>query len=192
MSFVNKYPYTDFHELNIDWLLKIVKQHSSSIEDLQKLVSELKKMTPEEVQAMIDNSIMVNNQDIRTWLNDLHITINGEIQTKLDALDTSLRNYINSQDQYYDNYAQAYASSALMQAEEYTDSKLMDYNYMYSPITGQYEDVRTVVQEIISYYHGDEILTASEYDALDLTATAYDAYQLTAQEYDLQGKTLLN
>lgn len=191
MSFVNKYPYTDFHELNIDWLLETVKKHSSSIAELQELVAELKKMTPEEVQAMIDNSIMLNNQEIRSWLADLHITIDNETQAKLDALDASLRNYINSQDQYYDNYAQAYAANALIQAEEYADSKLVNANYMYSPITGQYEDVRVVVQEIISFYHGDEILTASEYDALDLTATAYDAYQLTAQEYDLQGKTLL-
>jgi len=191
MTFVNKYPYTDFHELNIDWLLETVKKHSSSIEELQQLVSQLKKMTPEEVQAMIDTSIRLNNQDIKGWLNDLHIAINGETQAKLDALDASLRNYINSQDQYYDNYAQAYAANALIQAEEYADSKLVNANYMYSPITGRYEDVRVVVQEIISFYHGDEILTASEYDALDLTATAYDAYQLTAQEYDLQGKTLL-
>ena len=191
MSFVNKYPYTDFHELNIDWLLETVKKHGSSIEELQELVSELKKMTPEEVQAMIDHSITVHDQEIRSWLADLHITIDNETQTKLDALDASLRNYINSQDQYYDNYAQAYASTALMQAEQYADAKLTNYLYMYSPITGQYEDVRVVVQEIISYYHGDEILTASEYDALDLTATAYDAYDLTAQQYDLQGKTLL-
>ena len=62
---------------------------------------------------------------------------------------------------------------------------------MYSPITGEYEDVRVVVQEIITYYHGDNILTASEYDALDLTSTAYDAYQLTARDYDLDGKNRL-
>ena len=191
MSFVNKYPYTDFHELNIDWLLETVKKHSSSIEELQELVSELKKMTPEEVQQMIDSSIMFNNQTIQGWLNDLHIEINGEMQTKLDALDASIKRYVDNQDQYYDNYAQAYAAGALMQAEQYADAKLTNYLYMYSPITGQYEDVRVVVQEIISYYHGDEILTASEYDALDLTATAYDAYDLTAQQYDLQGKTLL-
>lgn len=189
--FLEKYPFTDFHELNIDWLLTLVKKHDTSIAELQTLVSELKKMTPEEVQAMIDRSIMLNNQDIRSWLNDLHITIDSETNAKLSALDNSLRAYIDNQDRYYDVYAKAYAAGAVREAEAYADRKLNDYCYMYSPITGEYEDVRVVVQEIIAYYHGDEILTASEYDALDLTATAYDAYDLTAQQYDLQGKTLL-
>ena len=189
--FLEKYPFTDFHELNIDWLLTLVKKHDTSIAELQTLVSELKKMTPEEVQAMIDRSIMLNNQDIRSWLNDLHITIDSETNAKLSALDNSLRAYIDNQDRYYDVYAKAYAAGAVREAEAYADRKLNDYCYMYSPITGEYEDVRVVVQEIIAYYHGDEILTASEYDALDLTATAYDTYDLTAQQYDLQGKTLL-
>ena len=189
--FLEKYPFTEFHELNIDWLLTLVKKHDTSIAELQTLVSELKKMTPEEVQAMIDRSIMLNNQDIRSWLNDLHITIDSETNAKLSALDNSLRAYIDNQDRCYDVYAKAYAAGAVREAEAYADRKLNDYCYMYSPITGEYEDVRVVVQEIIAYYHGDEILTASEYDALDLTATAYDTYDLTAQQYDLQGKTLL-
>ena len=189
--FLEKYPFTDFHELNIDWLLTLVKKHDTSIAELQTLVSELKKMTPEEVQAMIDRSIMINNQDIRSWLNDLHITIDSETNTKLSTLDNTLRSYIDNQDRYYDTYAKAYAAGAVREAEAYADRKLNDYCYMYSPITGEYEDVRVVVQEIIAYYHGNEILTASEYDALDLTAAAYDVYDLTAQQYDLQGKTLL-
>lgn len=189
--FLEKYPFTDFHELNIDWLLTLVKKHDTSIAELQTLVSELKKMTPEEVQAMIDKSIMINNQDIRFWLNDLHITIDNETNTKLSALDNTLRAYIDNQDRYYNEYAKAYAAGAVREAEAYADRILDDYCYMYSPITGEYEDVRVVVQEIITYYHGDNILTASEYDALDLTSTAYDAYQLTARDYDLDGKNRL-
>ena len=35
MGFLNKYPYTDFHELNLDWTLKTVKEVMAKIEELE-------------------------------------------------------------------------------------------------------------------------------------------------------------
>jgi len=67
----------------------------------------------------------------------------------------------------------------------------VEYNFMISPISGELEDVRDVVTEIVNTFHRENSLTASEYDALQLTATDYDAYQLTALDYDFNGKTLL-
>ena len=32
--FINKYPYTDFHELNLDWILKNIHHIVKSVEDL--------------------------------------------------------------------------------------------------------------------------------------------------------------
>lgn len=33
MGFIDKYPYTDFHELNLDWIIKTVKDSEKKIDD---------------------------------------------------------------------------------------------------------------------------------------------------------------
>lgn len=39
-GFINDYPYTDFHELNLDWILKIVKANKDNIENLYNIFNE--------------------------------------------------------------------------------------------------------------------------------------------------------
>ena len=77
-------------------------------------------------------------------------------------------------------------------AKAYTDGQVLNYTMMINPITGMYEDVRNVVDDIVSYFHTADALTAIEYDALQLTAEDYDAYDLTAYDYDFNGKIRLN
>ena len=64
------------------------------------------------------------------------------------------------------------------------------YYYMYSPFTGDYVPITTVINEL-AFLHRSDALTAAEYDALDLTAADYDAYDITAYDYDWSGKTIL-
>lgn len=33
MGFINKYPYTDFHELNLDWILSTIKNVEKEVDD---------------------------------------------------------------------------------------------------------------------------------------------------------------
>ena len=40
MSFLNKYPYTDFHELNLDWFLEEFKKVMTKVEDLDTTVQQ--------------------------------------------------------------------------------------------------------------------------------------------------------
>lgn len=39
-GFINDYPYTDFHEMNLDWILKIVKANKDNIKNLYKIFNE--------------------------------------------------------------------------------------------------------------------------------------------------------
>ena len=45
--FFDKYPYTYFHELNLDWLLKKYYELKKKIDKMQKEIDEIKKEVEE-------------------------------------------------------------------------------------------------------------------------------------------------
>lgn len=67
------------------------------------------------------------------------------------------------------------------------------WHYMYSPFTGEYVPLQTVISELASL-HSDGpqgAITASEYDTLELTASDYDDLQISAYDYDWIAKSIL-
>lgn len=191
MGFINQFPYSDWHELNLDWLIKITKAMAAQVDYLSEEFSKIEILTEEYIQQMIDVAIRTNNIELYNKMNELHTQITNEYQAYVQAQLSLMKTYVNNQDVYYDNLAQNYASTALTQANDYTDQHVLDYTMMINPITGEYDDVRVVVNDIVSYFHTENALTAAEYDALDLTASAYEAYDLTAYDYDFNGKLRL-
>ena len=199
MGFINQFPYSDAHELNLDWVITAVKTLSGHVDALQEEMDQIEVMTKEEIEAMIDLAI---NTEVYPKLIELKNQITQEYQAYvqaritdltayIDNINSELRLYIDNQDVYYNNLAQSYADHAESEAKAYTDDKVLNVTMMINPITGEYDDVRNVVNDIVIYFHSENSLTAGEYDALDLTAAAYDAYQLSAFDYDFNGKLLL-
>ena len=41
MAFYDKFPYTNFQELNLDWVLETVKELEDRVEELEDRVTEL-------------------------------------------------------------------------------------------------------------------------------------------------------
>lgn len=191
MGWWHKYPYTDLEELNLDiWISKLQKMEID-LKEVLELLNKIKILTPEEIQNMIDTSITNNNRTIESWLNILTIDITNDYKAYCTALEAAIKQYVDQRDLYYDAYARGYAAAAELTAEQYADSLLKGYMYMYDPLTGELEDVRKVVYHVIEYYHGNDMLTAAEYDALDLTCSAFEAYDITCVDYDMSGKTIL-
>ena len=191
-NFINQFPYTDFHELNLDWVINKMKELENTTSYLVEEFSKIEILTEDYIQGMIDRAIETNNLEIAQKLIELKAEITIEYKGYVTAQINALTTYIDNQDVHYDQLAQGYADTALADAKDYVDSEVLDYTMMINPITGVYEDVRNVVNDIVSYFHTGDALTAGEYDALDLTAGAYDAYDITAYDYDFNGKTILN
>ena len=191
-GFINQFPYADFHELNLDWLIKETKNLRTTMDWLTEEFAKIEILTEEQIEAMIQAAIASNNIEIYNYLTALKAQITSEYQSYVTNQINQLTTYIDNQDVYYNGLAEGYASSALTNANAYTDAKILNYTMMVNPITGEYQDVRLVVDDIVTYFHTEDALTAGEYDALELTASAYDAYELTAYDYDFNGKIRLN
>lgn len=186
-----EFPHTRTYEGDLGYLLKKLEQVSKDTDYLMDEFSKIIVLTQDQIQRMIDNSIKANNLVLARELQDLKDQITIEYKGYVTAQINALTVYIDNQDVYYDQKAQDYASTAFADSKAYTDSQVLSYNMMVNPITGEYEDVRNVVEDIVTYFHSQDALTASEYDALALDASYYDGKQLSAYDYDFSGKTLL-
>ena len=202
MGFINQFPYSDFHELNLDWVIKVTKESADKIAYLEEEFAKIEVLTEEQIQIMINEAIASNNIEVYAAIN----TVKTSLEQQIHDLDTDLtarykaytdaqialqKIYIDNQDVFYFDQAKSYSDSNLVLAKNYVDCKILDYTMMINPITGVYEDVRNVVDDIVSYFHTADALTAIEYDALELTADDYDNYELTAYDYDFNGKIRL-
>lgn len=186
-----EFPQTRTYEGDLGYIIKKLTEIGAITAYLQEEFAKIIVLTESEIQAMINAAISANNITWARQLQDLKTQITTEYVGYVTAQINNLTVYIDNQDLYYNSLAQDYAITAENNAKAYTDSQVLSYTMMVNPITGVYEDVRDVVDDIVSYFHTENALTAAEYDALDLTASDYDAYDLTAYDYDFNGKLRL-
>lgn len=186
-----EFPNTRNYDGDLGWVVKKLKETADLTAYLNEEFSKIVILTQQQIQGMIDASIAANNIYLTQQLEALKVQITNEYKTYCDNQINSLKIYVDNQDLYFDTLAQGYADAALADAKTYTDDQVLNYTLMINPITGEFEDVRDVVTDIVTYFHSEDTLTASEYDNLEMTADDYDLKELTAIDYDFNGKNLL-
>lgn len=53
MGLWEQFPYSNFHEMNLDWLIRIMKDHEDRIKALEKRIEEIKQEILDEVNAIL-------------------------------------------------------------------------------------------------------------------------------------------
>lgn len=169
-------PYSNFHDLNLDWIIQQVKEWAAEWDSVKRAFEEL-DLDFKDVENRL-TALEASDVRLSAAVNNLRLTVE-QLNNKVIILNsrvTELRNTVS------DNYTELDG-----RVTELEESQVL---YMFSPFTGEYEPLPDVITEL-AQFHLEDALTASEYDALDMTAAYYDAKVLTAYQYDSSGKILL-
>lgn len=206
--FPANWPYTNFHELNLDWILAKVKELDASVAEVLAW-----KLSWDETLNAITNELSVLEgrvndlssqqiafiQEINQKFNDLaeqnRLEIAALIQSvdnRFNILDLEVTGRLDQQDVLINAEIQSMTGQITGLANELEQAILdLGSTFMVSnPLTGEQTTVQGAINALAAL-HALDALTAGAYDALALTAGTYDAKNLTAYKYDFQGGNYL-
>ena len=174
MSFFNRYPYTDFHEMNLDWVIAKLKDMEGRIEGLkEEIIAETIAASKEYID---DRLVSVINQ-FNELKNDFNILNNNF--NSLNAEFISLKNSVAAQILELDNKIDA----AVVGVNQRTDLLLQNmYNRIFDDLSASLAQIK-----VINYFTGEEVSVQDMFNYLAMLhlndSIDYDTMALRAKTY---------
>ena len=193
MGFFNKYPYTDFHELNADWLLQKMQELDKRLDEaLQTLSTQIYNQVMEDIEPQL-NSL----RSEMTLIENSFGTLRGEfaaLDQEFDDFKTYVDNSILAMQRYVDDSvsnAYEYTNNQIEQNNEYLLNQMQTYLSQIKVInffTGEMTSIQDMFDYLASLHTTDSI----DYDTMATRAKTYTelaAFNKTYTELVMSGNT---
>lgn len=172
---LQEFPYTDMHQLNLDWIIKIAKDFLDQYTHIQQLISDgeesLQNLTTDGLQQL-DTRTTEGLQQLES------ITTDGlqQLQNKADALEALLQ-------QWYNTHSQDIANE-LAQALDSMHTDLDNYvAYIIQTIPDDYSELSAAVNTLMVDYN-TLLFTLGNRNKNEITfSNGYDAHAVKHDNY---------
>ena len=197
--FDNKYPYLDFHELNLDWVIAKITEFDKKLDNYEDTVLEKAK-------EYTDSAIQESYSSLVNEFN----TFKNEVTTLISGLDSRYDEFVDTvNDRMAITDANVLAISrkvdlVLAEANAYTNQAIINNNdYIIDQTTKALETVtvlnyftgaRTSIQDMFDYlaqFHLQNAISVDTLIARAKTVNSLIAYNMTMTQLATNGATII-
>lgn len=174
MAWYNKYPYTDFHELNLDWILEEMKRLQEEInglveEAVTKAVAQSKEYTDSKLA-----DIEAGFAQLQSSFNALSVQV-SDLAGTVATFTTNFTAQINALKAYIDDQLDAdrlQMTLLIQQNNEYLLREMESYLAQIKVIN-YFTGDKVTIQDMFNYLAGLHLNDAIDYDTMATRAKTY-------------------
>lgn len=209
--FNHKYPYTDFHELNLDyllnhyqdlvdrlneintWISKHEIEYEAAIAELNRLANEI-----DTFEAQINERFEILARDQQKQLDDAIAGINLEVDTKINQLTSAVQSAIDAMNAQVEqlkldvnNEIASFKAQVNREIIDIRNEVRANNDYVFAWVENRLQQFIDSLPEILTVY----VYNPYRGEVTDIQTAIYDIYSyssvygLTAKEYDDLGLT---
>lgn len=206
MGLFEQFPYANFHELNLDWIL-------TKIKELDEKVNSIEDRILKEANAYTDQQIALLRREFNELENEFIVfksDINAQFAAYTAKQDKAFADYqklVNAQIALLEQEirdARAELKTMLRQATAYTDASIamlmlqlpdiitknIKNAKVYNLLTGKYVTIQAMF-DFLCMFHAPDALTCGEMRDRNNTCTQIIAYNKTCQEFITDAKNFV-
>ena len=197
--FNNSYPYTDFHEMNLDWVIAKIKEYEDSLAGLKE---EILQLTKEYTDEQLDERLATYQQQIDDLVTELTGMYN-QLETDVENLQTSVNTSLIQMDRKIADLRQA-LNDAIVAINARTDLAIEQNNkYLLEHMREELANIKVnnaltgtimTLQNMLNYLCTLHMENAIDYTTLaskQKTYTQLAGYNMTYTQLAMQGGSII-
>lgn len=206
MGLFENFPYTNFHELNLDWIIKTMKALDEKVDSIEDRIYNKSKAYTDEQIAILRNEFNSLEDEFIAFKADVNKMF-AAYTAKQDKAFADYKALVNAQIDLLEQEirdAKAELQTLLAQANAYTDASMqmlllqipsiiseqIKTALVRNLLTGQYVTIQAMF-DYLCMFHATDALTCGEMFAKNNTCAQILAYNKTCQEFTTSAKNFV-
>lgn len=206
MGLFEQFPYANFHELNLDWILQKIKELDEKVDSIEDRILKEANAYTDQQMAGLRRDFAELEADFTAFKSDVNAQF-AAYTAKQDKAFAEYQKLVNAQINLLEQEirdARAELKTMLRQANSYTDasiamlllqlpdliSKNIKNAQVYNLLTGKYVTIQAMF-DFLCMFHAPDALTCGEMRDRNNTCTQIVTYNKTCQEFITSAKNFV-